>query len=97
MRRLDPVGELASDLQGLLAAAVLVHVEQAGQDLVQGVPGRPDGLLALHAIDELLGEGAQVARTELPLALGQPGDDPVAPSLKRVSPVLANMSAQAER
>ena len=80
--RLDPVARLLQDLQRLLVAAQHVHVQQAGVDLVQRVPGRPDLLARLDAVDELLGIRAQVAAGELGLAPGQPGHDGVGPLLE---------------
>ena len=92
--RHDPVAELPGHLQGLLVAAIDVHVQQAGQDLVDLVPERHR---RLAAAGERVGVACQEAGAELRLALGQTGHDRSAFSLSRSSPVLAYISAQAER
>ena len=51
----------------------------------------------LAAAGEGVGMGVQEAVAELRLALGQAGHDPVALLLDRSSPVLAYISAQADR
>ena len=77
-----PVAEAAGDVECPRVGGVGVGVEQAGEDLVQGVPGGPHALAPLHAVDERLGEGAEVAAAELRLAFGQAGDDGVDPGLQ---------------
>jgi hypothetical protein len=74
----EPVGPLPcpgdhaqEDVQGLLVATVLVHVEHARHDLVQGVEGRPDRQPLLQPLHELRGEGRQPAGSVGPLALSQ--------------------------
>ena len=49
---LEVVRHVLGDLQGLPVAAVLVHVHQAGHDLVDRVVGRPDRLAGLQAVEE---------------------------------------------
>ena len=77
----DPRGHVLHGLERRRVAGHPVHVEEARHDLVQGVVGRPDALARLHAVDELLGEGGQVARAhaprrQRPLDLAQLGDEP---------------------
>jgi hypothetical protein len=56
-----PVGHPDVHVERLRVAAQLVHVEQARHDLVNRVIGRPHALPRIDAIEELLGEGGQVA------------------------------------
>jgi hypothetical protein len=58
---LHPVGHLRHHRERLRVAAQLVHVEQAGHDLVDGVVGRPHALPRVDTIEELFGERRQVA------------------------------------
>ena len=80
----DPPRHPLQHLQGLRAAREGVHVEEAGHDLVQGVEGRPRGIAPAQAIEELLGEGAQVAAAERGLALRQLGHQRLAAGLHRL-------------
>ena len=66
-----PVAELPGHLERLLVAALSIHVEQAGKDLVQRVVRRPHGLLFLDPVKEFFRKGAQVAGRELRLARGE--------------------------
>ena len=57
---LDPLRQADGDVERFAVAAQLIGVEQAGENLVQGVVGRPHCLPRLDAIEELLGERGQV-------------------------------------
>jgi hypothetical protein len=72
--RLDPCHRLFEHLEGLAVIAKHVDIQESRIDLVQCVPRGPDRLARLNAVDETLGEGAQIAGGELRLALGQLGD-----------------------
>ena len=77
----DPIGDAARDLEGGRVTRDAVDVEDAGQDLVQRVVGRPDALALLEAIEEALGKGREEssmgsALLESLLDSGQLGDDP---------------------
>ena len=69
--------------QRLLVAGEHVHVEEPRHDLVQGVEGRPHVVAAPEPVEELLGEGAQVAAAEGGLALRQLRHEEVAAGLHR--------------
>jgi len=83
---LGPPRHALGDLKRLGVVAVHIHVDQAGVDLMQRVPGRPDLLQRDHAIDLLLGVGAEVARTKGFLALRQLGDDRIGFGLELLVP-----------
>ena len=68
-----PVGHLDGDIEGLLVAGVLVHIDHAGQNLVVGVEGRPDVLMGAQAVVERGRVSAEVSI--LGLALSENGDE----------------------
>ena len=72
---LRPGDHAQGDVEGRFDPAVLVHVQQARQDLVQGVEGRPDRQPLLQPLHELGGKGGQPAVAVGPLALSQLRDD----------------------
>ena len=62
----------SSTSSACLLPASVVHVEHAGHDLVDRVERRPHRLARIQPVEQLDGEGAQIAaRAELLLALGQ--------------------------
>ena len=83
---LDPAGHLDQHVEGLRVAAQLVHVEQAGHDLVERVVGRPHALALLQPVEELLGKRGQItrvgARRQSLLDLGQLRDHRVGAGLE---------------
>src|SRR5581483_5880003 len=66
-----PGRHLLRHVKGLLVAAMDIHVEQAGHDLVDGIEGRPDLLPLAEAVEELNGERAQIAALECILTFSQ--------------------------
>ena len=62
-------------VERLGVAGERVHVEQAGHDLVQRVERRPGRAVVAEAVEQLLGERAEVAAAAGALALGEHGDD----------------------
>ena len=83
---LDPARHLDQHVEGLRVAAQLVHVEQAGHDLVERVVGRPHALALLQPVEELLGKRGQItrvgARRQSLLDLGQLRDHRVGAGLE---------------
>src|SRR5450631_1021402 len=71
---IDPGRHFMDHLESLLVAAMLVHVQQTGHDLVDGVEGSPDLLTLAQSVEKLHGEGAQVATLQLGLAFSESGD-----------------------
>ncbi len=58
---LGPAGHALGDLEGWAIVGVDIHIDQAGVDLVQGVPRGPDGLSRDDAVDLLFGVSAEIA------------------------------------
>jgi len=71
-----PVRQFAGDVQRLPVVAVDVHVQQAGEHLVNLVPERER---RFAAGGERVGKGVQEAGRQLLLAGGEPGHDLVRP------------------
>ena len=59
--QLQPVGHLHDNVERLLVAAVVVHVKQTGENLVERIVRRPDRLAGVHAIEKRLRIGRQKA------------------------------------
>ena len=66
-----PPCHFLNHVERLLVAAIGVHVEKAGHDLVNCVEGSPHPLTLAQAVEELNWEGAQVATLQRVLALAQ--------------------------
>ena len=68
-----PVSHLEGDVEGLLVAGVLIHIDHAGQNLMVGVEGSPDLLMGAEAVVE---GGRVCAKVSiLGLALSENGDE----------------------
>ena len=74
----DPVTEFSGHCQRLGVAGIFIHIEQAGENFVQGIIRRPNRTGLLHPVNEGFREGAEVTVGEPGLACGEAGDDRVA-------------------
>ena len=72
-----PSRHFLNHVERLLVAAIDVHVEQSGHDLVNGVEGRPHSLALAQAIEEFDREGAQISALQRRLALAEFSHDHV--------------------
>ncbi len=73
-----PGGQALGHLQRLIAAGVGMHVQQAGEQLVQSVERRPDPAVLVQPLEEGHGKGADIAALRQGLlALGHDCDDVV--------------------
>ena len=75
--RLCPMGHIQGFRQGHFRAGQLILVDEAGENLVQGVPRGPDPLAPDVPVDQFLRESAQVAVSMGKLHFPKPEDQAV--------------------
>ena len=66
-----PVSHLLHHVERLLVAAVNVHIEQAGHDLVNGIEGSPHSLALAQPVEELNRERAEITTLQRSLAFAK--------------------------
>jgi len=82
-----PGGHALDDVESLPVAAVDIHIEEAGHDFMERIPGSPNPFSLDDPVDELLGESAEVAApAQGLLAPGQLGDEGIRLRRRAFSP-----------